>query len=247
VILENLGIAHIAAKRVDRLVTGLIHHLKNARAALGGRREEARAERVASEQCGIEADILGITLKISATDCADSRSPILPPFRIERNTGPVVMPAASCHAFSASTGHAIEPAHDGDRRAFAFLIGLAEFDSDFETRLAFLDVLAIERHELRPAEGAGKPEQQQGAVTDALQAVAGSERHRDDMLACGWRLLAGRRSERPADAPHRRLDHLGIGRDHQAGELVRVPNCRDAATDVEGLMPHARKIWKSLP
>jgi hypothetical protein len=62
VILENLSVAHVSAKRVDALVSALVHHLENRRAALGGRREESRAKRVASEQRGIEADVLGVRL-----------------------------------------------------------------------------------------------------------------------------------------------------------------------------------------
>ena len=51
------------------------------------------------------------------------------------------------------------------------------------------------------------------------------------MLGHGWRLFAGRRPEGAADAPHRRLDHLGIGRDRMAGELVGVADRGNAAAD----------------
>ena len=152
--------------------------LKIDRAALGGRCQEARPQRVAGEQRGIEADVLGMRLD----DIGDR-------LRGQPRADLAALPDRAKHWPRRDAG-GVPPrlqrldrardraAHDGDRRAFAFLVGLAEFDSDFEARLAFLDILAIERHELRSAEGAGKAEQQQGAVANALQAVAGPERHR---------------------------------------------------------------------
>jgi hypothetical protein len=45
-ILENISITDIAAQSIDRTVTALVHHLKDRGAALGGRREEASAQRM---------------------------------------------------------------------------------------------------------------------------------------------------------------------------------------------------------
>jgi hypothetical protein len=71
-------------------------------APLGGR------ERVTGEQREIESDVLGRLDDVGDALRGQPRAD-LPPFLIEQNTGPLVMPAASRHAFRASTGHAIEP------------------------------------------------------------------------------------------------------------------------------------------
>jgi hypothetical protein len=62
VILENLGIAHVAAERVDTFMPAHAHHFKYRCAAFCGRREEARAQTVSGEQRGIKADVLGVRL-----------------------------------------------------------------------------------------------------------------------------------------------------------------------------------------
>jgi hypothetical protein len=82
-ILENLGIPDIAAQRIDGPVPAHVHHFGPTRSAW--------------------------VLTISPTLWSVSRSPTLPPFRIERNSGPVMRLPASRHAPNASTGQAIEP------------------------------------------------------------------------------------------------------------------------------------------
>jgi hypothetical protein len=43
-VFEYLGIPHIAAQRINRAVPGLIHHLEDRGATLGGGCQEARAQ-----------------------------------------------------------------------------------------------------------------------------------------------------------------------------------------------------------
>jgi hypothetical protein len=64
---------------------------------------------------------------ISATDWSDSRAPIVPPLRIERNSGPAVIAAASHHGRDRTGDRA---AHNGERSPGAFLIGFRPANSD---------------------------------------------------------------------------------------------------------------------
>jgi hypothetical protein len=48
-ILENLGIAHVAAQGINRMVAAYVHHFENGCAALCGRCEEASPQRVTGE------------------------------------------------------------------------------------------------------------------------------------------------------------------------------------------------------
>jgi hypothetical protein len=55
-VLEQLGIAHIAAERVDRLVSTDVHHFENGCAALGSRRRDSKITEYADgrqKNCGI--------------------------------------------------------------------------------------------------------------------------------------------------------------------------------------------------
>lgn len=62
VILEQFGVAHIAAKRIDTLVTAHVHHLENRRPFGGGRCEESAAQAVAAEVRSVEPDAAGTLL-----------------------------------------------------------------------------------------------------------------------------------------------------------------------------------------
>lgn len=68
VILEQLGVANIAAHCLDRAMTRNIHDLEQACAGFRGRRDEAGAKRVGAELLGIETDAHGVPLTISAMD-----------------------------------------------------------------------------------------------------------------------------------------------------------------------------------
>jgi len=60
VILEQRGIAHVAAERIDRSVAAHVHHLEDAGPLLGGRRQEARPEAVAGRKLGQMASAFGV-------------------------------------------------------------------------------------------------------------------------------------------------------------------------------------------
>src|SRR5260370_11109971 len=84
---------------------------------------------------------------------------------------------------------------NADSRAWSFLIGLAAADGNPQPGFAFLDVLAVEGDKLGAAQGAGKPNQEQRAVTNALQALASAESHRYHMVGGGRRLPSCARAQ----------------------------------------------------
>jgi hypothetical protein len=59
-VFEDLGITNIASQCIDRPMPAHVHHLENRGAAFGSGCQETGPQGVASEQCGIEADPLGM-------------------------------------------------------------------------------------------------------------------------------------------------------------------------------------------
>jgi hypothetical protein len=69
---ERVGVAHIAAERVDRLVATDVHHLEQ-RSPTGGRgREEARSQAVSRKRAGIEPQASAVAGWSSATAAASA-------------------------------------------------------------------------------------------------------------------------------------------------------------------------------
>ena len=64
----------------------------------------------------------------------------------------------------------------------SFLIGLAASNGYAESFRDFLNVSDIQCHQFRPAERAGKAEQQQRTVAQVGQTAIGTRRKRDDVV-----------------------------------------------------------------
>jgi hypothetical protein len=122
VILENLGITDVPAQGIDRFVARHVHHLENARAALRGRRDESAPQRVAGEQRGIEADILGVSLddigdRLRGQSRADLAA--FPDRAKQRALRDPSRVAPRLYGLDRARDRA---AHDGDHRAAALLV-----------------------------------------------------------------------------------------------------------------------------
>jgi hypothetical protein len=111
------------------------------------------------------------------------------------------------------------PMRNGNDVAVPFLVGFAAADSNPEALGRFLDVLDIQGHQLGAAEGAGKADEQEGAVPNACQPAVRQRCHCDDPLGGRWRLLAGHGSKRAPDTPHRRPYPLVVCRQREAASL----------------------------
>ena len=114
------------------------------------------------------------------------------------------------------------------------LVGLAAADGDAQSLGRFLDVLEVQRDQLRAAEGTGKANEQQGAVANCRKPSPRERRHPYHALGGGGHLLAGRSTEGAPDPADRRPHPLVVGRQWQAGQLVRITDRRDAAADGGG-------------
>ena len=111
------------------------------------------------------------------------------------------------------------------------LVGLAASDRDAQSLGRFLDVVGVQSNQLRPAERAGKANEQQGAVASGRQPRPRERRHPYHALAGGRHLLAGCSTEGASDTADRRSHTFVVGRQGQAGQLVRITDRRNPAAD----------------
>jgi Protein of unknown function (DUF3987) len=99
-------------------------------------------------------------------------------------------------------------------------------------RGAEFQIAHVEGDQLGAPEGTGEPEQQDCAVSQALQVGIGERRHGDYLVGRGRRLAHRGGAKHAANAVHCCFDHLAAGRRIVvAGKLVRVPDRDDTAAD----------------
>jgi hypothetical protein len=107
--------------------------------------------------------------------------------------------------------------------------GLAAADGDAESLGRFLDVLEVQCDQLGAAEGARKANEQQGSVPNGRKPRPREWCHSYYALGGGGHLLAGRSTEGAPDTADGGPHTLIVGRQGQAGQLVRVTDRSNAA------------------
>ena len=121
--------------------------------------------------------------------------------------------------------------YDRDCRSVAFLIGFAVPDMHSEARRVRFKILNVERNELGAAKGAGKAEQQEGAVAEVFQPLSRSNRHGNNPFAGGWHLAVRRHADDAPRAAHRRLHALVVGWRRMTGKLVEIADRGEAVAE----------------
>ena len=111
----------------------------------------------------------------------------------------------------------IRPVRNADLAVRGLLIGLRPPQRDGQAVLLKRAILDIERDQLRPAERAREPQQDQRPISRADQPQVRGVRHRTDVIGERGRLLRGRRPERASNTLHGVLDHAGRGEEAHRG------------------------------
>ena len=230
--------ADVAAQDGEVLVAGDVGDLALLDAGGRGRGRVAGAQRVPGEAAsGGTPAAWARRLTISATDWSESRRSVsVSPRRICRNTGPRWIAAASSHAWSARTAH-LSLARAYGTATWAPACSWSVLDlriMTFSPRAGSkLEVLDVERDELRAAQRGGEPEQQQRPV--ALAGERGGvdrleqPRERVELERRGLAQRAG--AVLAADPRHDRGDGAGVARVGVILGAVRGGDRRRAAPD----------------
>src|SRR5262245_356349 len=220
--------------------------LDQVRPALHRARHEARAQAVAAEGRRIEAKA-GSALLDDRSDVAGSQPPL------GDALGALVENPAKDRSFGDAGG--IQPgsqrrhgagylaSRNGNPPAKSFLVRLRPAQRHQHALRRLLEVFDVERHELAPAESAGKAEKDDRPVAESAERRC-RRRHGDDDVGGRGPLPNRRGADRPADPGEHRLHLLVAGRRLVAGSAVEILGRQSlaAADDVMRIAQNVQAI-----